>query len=496
LFEILYERVAGLDVHKDSVTVTTRVPDPRRPGKRVEQTRRFSTFYVDLLAMARWLVEEMGIGHLAMEATGVYWVTVWQALREVGGEELHIDVVNAQHFKAVPGRKTDVKDSQWLARLMECGLLRGSFIPPANVRALRDFVRYRTRLVEDRTREKLRAVKMLELSGIKLDSVISDPFGVSGRAMLRALIAGERDSVQLAELSRGRMRSKIDDLRLAFNARFTDHHAAMLSLHVDRVESLDRALAQVEERIGKLVAGKPAPWRGRRNKTEPRQTGLSEETGPGEVEPAGPSGQVGPAPEPAVATGSLAPFAAQMALLMTIPGIGERTASIIISEIGVDMNRFPSAGHLCAWAGLAPGNNESAGKRRRAGRRKGNVHLASAMVESAAAVSKTDTRVGARFRNLFYRFGGKGKRRQNGSNPAWKKAAYATAHTQLKIVYAVLASGKPFQDLGSDYYDRPFDPDLTARRLATRLEGLTGMRVALTPRQHSDMEAESGQQAA
>jgi transposase len=458
--EILYDRVAGLDVHKASVTVTVRVPDPDHPGRRLETTKRYRAFYRDLLELAGWLVVELGVDHAAMEATGVYWVPVWQALREIGGEGLHIDVVNAQHFKAVPGRKTDVKDSQWLAQLLECGLLRGSFIPPQPVRALRDLTRYRTKLTEERSREKQRLLKMLELAGIKLDNVASDTFGVSGRDMLRALAAGERDPDVLADLARGVLRHKIDELRLALAGRFTAHHADMIGLHLTRLDDLDRMLAQVDRRIGALVApDRPAGRRGTRR--------------------AATADPPGTAPPPPAATGLLAPFAAQVALLMTIPGIGERTATGIIAEIGIDMTRFPTSAHLAAWTGLAPGNNESAGKRRRAARRKGNTHLTAIMVEAASAAARTKTRVGARFHRLHRRFGGTRRRPATGSDPGWKKAAFATAHTLIKIVHRVLATGTPYQDLGSDFYDRPVDPDLTVRRLIARLEGITGQTVAL-----------------
>ncbi len=445
--ELMYERVAGLDVHQRSVTVTARVPDLKHPGRRVEKTKQFSTYYQKLLDLARWLVE-LGVTHAAMESTGVYWFPVWQALREVGGDALSIDVVNAAHVKAVPGRKTDVKDSQWLAQLLEFGLLRGSFIPPENVRRLRDLTRYLTKLTEERSREKQRLLKVLEQGGIKLDTVASDTFGVSGRKMLEALVAGERNPVVLAEMALGRLRVKIDDLRLALAGRFTDHHADMVSLHLSRIEGLDHTLEEVNRRIGRLVPAKP------KDANEP-------------------SGQ----PQ---ATGLLAPFAAQVALLTTIPGIGERVASVIVSEIGVDMSRFPTPAHLAAWAGLAPGNNESGGKRRRAGRRKGNTHLVTILVEAANASARTKTRIGARFRRLHRRFGGGIRRRKHsGVDPAWKKACFAVAHTLIKIVHHVLATGTSYQDLGVDYYNRARDPEAHARRLVSQLEALTGKKVAL-----------------
>jgi len=362
---------------------------------------------------------------------------------------------------------------------LECGLLRGSFIPPENVRTLRDLTRYRTKLTEERSREKQRLLKVLELAGVKLDNVASDTFGVSGRKMLAALVAGERDPDLLADLALGVLRRKLDDLRLALAGRFTQHHADMIGLHLGRMDDLDRVLATVEERIGALVVDKPRP-RGRKNR--PAEGGQTHEA---------------LAPPPA-ATGLLAPFAAQIALLMSIPGIGEKTASVIVSEIGVDMTRFPTQAHLAAWAGLAPANNESAGKRRRAGRRKGNTHLVAIMVEAACAAARTKTRVGARFHRLHRRFGGKRPRQAQSGDPGWKKAAFATAHTLIKIVYKVLTTGLPYQDLGGDFYDRPFDPDLTAKRLIIRLEGLTGKKVALTehPTPVPDAEEHTTGQAA
>jgi transposase len=426
--EIVFARVGGIDVHKKRVTVTVRRPDETTPGRREEVTRTCRTFYRDLLAMARWLLVERGVTHVAMEATGAYWWPVYAALREVGGPDVVIEVVNAAHVKAVPGRKTDVKDSQWLAQLMEVGLLRGGFVPPEPVRALRDLTRYQTKLTEERSREKQRLLKMLEAAGIKLDDVASDTFGVSGRAMLAALVAGERNPVVLADLALGRLRSKIDELRLALEGRFTDHHAAMVDLHLTRIDHLDQMLARVVDKIGVL----------------------------GDAEGA---------------AGLAAPFAAQIELLTSIPGVGERVATVVISEIGVDMTRFPTAGHLAAWAGLAPGNNESAGKRRRARRRKGNAQVTSILIEAALAAARTRTRLGARFHRLHRRFGGKANR------TAAKKAGFAVAHTLIKIIWSVLSSGTPYHDLGHDFYTRRIDPETQTRRLIAQLEALSGKKI-------------------
>lgn len=430
--EILYQHAAGIDVHKKQVTVTARTPDPKNPQLRWQTTRTFRSFYSELLAMARWLINERGVTHVAMESTGVYWWPVYQALKEVGGDRVCVEVVNAAHVKAVPGRKTDVKDSQWLAQLMEIGLLRGSFIAPEQVRQMRDLTRYLTKLIEERSREKLRLLKMLEIAGIKLDSVASDTFGVSGRDMLEALVAGQRDAQVLAELARGVLRNKIDDLRLALAGRFTDHHAQMVALHLTRIDQLQQMVTQVQDRIG----------------------------------------HVGDDARPA--TGMVSGFAEQAELLMTIPGIGERVAAAVISEIGIDMSRFPSAGHLAAWAGLAPANNESAGKRRRSRRRKGNTHLCSILLQAAWAASRTRSRIGARFHHLHRRFGGR-------PNPkAGKKAAFATAHTLIKVIWKVLSAGTPYEDLGHDFYSRRTDPEAEARRLIAKVEKLTGKKITLT----------------
>ena len=344
--EILYTHVGGIDVHKKQVTVTTRTPDPKGAA-RWQTTRMFRTFYGQLLEMASWLVVERGVRQVAMESTGPYWWPVYSALREVGGPGLTIEVVNTAHVKAVPGRKTDVKDSQWLAQLMEVGLLRGSFLPPEQVRAMRDFTRYATKLTQERSREKQRLLKVLEAAGIKLDNVASDTFGVSGRLMLNALVAGERDPVVLAELARGVLRNKTDDLRLALTGRFTTHHGHLVGLHLARIDHLDQMLTRIQDKLGRVG--------------NDRMPGLVD------------------------------PFTAQIELLTSIPGIGERVASVVISEIGIDMSRFPTAKHLAAWAGLAPGNNESAGKRRKGRHRKGNTHVQSILIEAALAASRTHT---------------------------------------------------------------------------------------------------------
>jgi transposase len=418
--------VGGIDVHKKQVTVTARTPDPGRAARR-QTTRTFRTFYGELLQMASWLVHERGVTHVAMESTGPYWWPVYSALREVGGPGLTIEVVNAAHVKAVPGRKTDVKDSQWLAQLMEVGLLRGSFLPPEEIRRMRDFTRYQTKLTEERSREKQRLLKVLEAAGIKLDNVASDTFGVSGRLMLDALVAGERDPVALAGLARGVLRNKTDDLRLALAGRFTAHHGQLIGLHLARIDHLDQMLTQVREKIGHIGVDPPV--------------------------------------------GLVAPFTTQVDLLTSIPGISDRVATVVISEIGVDMSRFPTAKHLAAWAGLAPGNNESAGKRRKGRHRKGNTHVQSILIEAALAAARTRTRIGARYHRLHRRFGGK----QN--KGAAKKAAFAVAHTLIKVIWTVLSTGQAYTDLGHDFYTRRIDPETHTKRLIAQLEAISGKKI-------------------
>ena len=306
----------------------------------------------------------------------------------------------------------------WLAELLEVGLLRGSFIPPADISAIRELARYRKKLIEERTRETQRLHKVLEDGGIKLDSVASDALGVSGRAMIEALISGQRDARILAELARGVLRRKIPDLTMALAGRFGDHHALLARLHLDHIDHLRDLIGTLDTQIEVVID----------------------------------------------------PFVPQKTRLMTIPGIGERTAQTIISEIGVDMSRFPTADHLASWAGLCPGNHESAGKRHKGTTRHGNQHLAGVLAEAAWAASRTSTRLGARFRRLHRRFGKTGG----------KKAAVAIAHTILIIVWHVLHNDVDYTDLGVDYYTHRDNPDARKNHLLRQLRDL-GYDAELTP---------------
>ncbi len=412
--EIVYSRCAAIDVGKREIAVAVRTPGDT-PGQRRQQIRTYKTFYRVLLEMVAWLVKE-GVTHVAMESTGVYWRPVFHALCEVEG--IDVLLVNARHVKNVPGRKTDVKDSAWLAQLLECGLLRGSFIPPKDIAALRELTRYRKKLIESRTRELQRLSKVLEDGGIKIDSVASSITTLSAHAMIEALIAGERDPKVLAELARGTMRNKIPDLTMACAGRFGDHHALLARLHTNHIDHLSAMIEDLDDRIEEMVGS----------------------------------------------------FAEQVRLLTTIPGIGDRAAQVVISEIGVDMSRFPTPEQLASWAGLCPGNNESAGKRKSGKTPKGNVEVRAVLTECAWAASHTGTYVGARFRRLHRRFGKTGGR----------KAAIATAHTLLVIIWHVLHDGAEYRDLGSDYFTRYDDPEARKRRLVRDLQSL-GYDVAIQP---------------
>jgi len=413
LVEMIVSRCAALDVHKNTVMACVRVPDGK--GGRAQQVREFRTFTAGLRALRDWLAEQ-AVTQVAMEATGVYWKPVWHVLEDEPSWELLL--ANAQHVKNLPGRKTDVADAVWLTQLLECGLLRGSFIPPRPIQQLRDLTRYRKKLVEERVRETQRVQKLLEDAGIKLDSVISDVLGKSARAMLAALIGGQRDPSVLAELAQTRMRPKIADLRLALEGGFDEHHALMLRLHLEHIDQLTASIDGLDKEVDRLIR----------------------------------------------------PFAEQHRRLTTIPGIGKRTAEVIIAEIGVDMSRFPTAAHLASWAGMCPGNHESAGKRRTGKARKGDAALRSALCESAWAASRTNGYLGSLYRQLHRRFGKKGE----------AKAAFAVGHAMLVIVWHLLHDERDYEDLGADFLAKRNDAEARKRYLIRQLEAL-GQTVTATP---------------
>jgi transposase len=393
-----------MDIGKDEIVACVRTPGPGGKG-RAKQTRVFSSFTSGLEAMAEWFSAE-GVTEVVMEATGSYWKAPWYMLEE--RERFELKLVNANHVKILPGRKSDIADAEWLAELLEHGLLRGSFVPPAAIRELRDLTRYRKRLVQAHTAECQRIQKTLEDAGIKLDSVASDVLGVSGRAMLAALVAGERDPEVLAELAKGRLRKKIPALREALRGRFKDHHALLLRLVLDHTAYLEAAIAELDTEIDKVMA----------------------------------------------------PFAEARDHLDTITGVGERAAEVIIAEIGTDMSRFPTAGHLASWAGMAPGNNITGGKRHSGKTTKGDVWLADILTQCAwTAARSRDTYLSAQFWRLAGRLG---KRR----------AAVAVGHSILVIAWHLLTNDANYDDLGGNYFARRGDTARHQERLVQQLQDL------------------------
>jgi transposase len=427
--EVVYSRCCGLDVHKKSVTACLLTsPEKGEPGKEI---RTFATMTPDLLELSDWLTAH-GVTHVAMESTGVYWKPIYNLLEGV----FELLVVNAQHMKAVPGKKTDVKDAEWIATLLRHGLLAGSFIPARSQRELRELTRYRVSLVRERTAEANRIQKTLEGANIKLASVASDLLGVSGREMLAALVAGQQEAREIASLARGRLKEKIPQLERALVGRFGAHQRFLLARQLAHLEDLEVLLEEVGEEIKRRLA----------------QRALSgDEEGP-------PKGE---APAPERESQGCAPSAWEAAVkrLETIPGIGERTAQVLVAEIGIEMSRFPTSGHLASWAGMAPGNNESGGKRRSGKTRKGSPWLRATLVEAAWAASKSkETYLASQYGRL--------KRRRGA-----KKAAMAVGHTMLVIAYHLIKDGTTYQELGRDYFDQRDEHGVT-RRAVQRLQGL------------------------
>ena len=406
--EVVHRRCVGLDVHKKSI-VACRIT-PKEGGGWQKDIRKFGTMTGDLLELADWL-RAAGITQAAMESTGVYWKPVFNILES----EFAVMVVNAHHIKHVPGRKTDINDAQWIAELLQHGLITGSYIPERPQRDLRDLIRYRTSLMQDRTKEANRVQKVLEDANIKLSSVASNVLGVSGRDMLEAIVRGVDDPEALAQLARGRMRRKIDELERALTGHVRANHRLLLRLHLEHIDDLNTKIEALSEEIDRLML---------------------------------PFDQNG-----------------ELRRLDDIPGVGKDVAQIIIAELGIDMERFPSAGHAASWAGLAPGKNESAGRNRSGKIRPGNKHLKRALVQSAQAVSRSrDNYLAAQFRRLAAR---RGK----------KRAAVAVAHSILVIAYHMLREGTEYHELGGDYFDKRNHAQLQ-RRLVKRLEGL-GYTVSL-----------------
>jgi transposase len=398
--ETVVARPAALDVHKQQVTACVRVPAGR--GRREQHVAEFKTTVQGLLGLRDWLGAH-GATHVAMEASGVYWKAPWAILED----EFECLLVNARHVKQVPGRKTDVADAAWLCQLVEAGLLRASFVPPKPIRTLRNLTRYRKAQIGERQREANRLHKILEDTGIKLDCVATDILGKSGRAMLNALVGGTTDPAVLAELAQGRLRQKLPALREALEGRFDAEHGIVVAAILAHIDFLDEQISLLSDAIEEQIR----------------------------------------------------PFAAAVELLCTIPGVQRRTAEVIVAEIGTDMSVFPSASHLASWAGLCPGNDESAGKRRSGRSRKGSKWLGIALTEAAQANTRSrDSYLSAQYRRLKTRRG-------------HKRAIGAVRHSIIIAVWHMLTTGEIYRDAGSDYFTR-LDPEKQTRRLIAQLEQL------------------------
>ena len=406
--EVKYRRCCGLDVHKDTVVACARIASD---GEVVSEVRTFQTTTVSLIALSEWLAEN-GCTHVAMEATGVYWKPVWHIL---AGGDFQLVLANASHVKNVPGRKTDVNDATWLADLLAHGLIRASFVPDTQTQELRNLLRTRKQLVREKASHILRVQKTLEDANIKLDSVITDVMGMSGRAMIEALIGGESDPAKLARLANYRLKTSQEKLREALRGRVTNHHRFLLHLHLNQIDGLDASIASID---------------------------LQVEAG-------------------------IAPFRVAVELVTSVPGVGVLGAQVIVSEIGTDMSRFPSDGHLISWAGICPRNDESAGKRRSNRLRKGAPWLKTTLVQCAwAAVRKKDSYLQAQFHRIKSRRGP-------------KKAIMAVAASILTAIYHMLKDGTLYQDLGANHFQSRSKGQQT-KRLVKRLADL-GYDVALTP---------------
>jgi len=407
--QIISKCCCGLDVHKRVIVACLLSIDDE--GVESKEVRKFGTMTEDLLEMLDWL-EKMGCTHVAMESTGVYWKPIYNIL------EGHIDqvlVVNAQHLKAVPGRKTDVRDSEWIAELLQHGLLKASFVPPAPVREVRDLTRYRSSLIRERARTVNRLQKVLEDANIKLASVVSDIKGVSATAMLKGLMSGEADPEALAQLAKGRLREKREQLIRALTGRLRTHHKFLIAEHLSQIDYLEEAIQRIGVEVGER----------------------------------------------------LRPFDDAIKRLDDIPGISRATAEVLLAEIGWDMSRFPTAKHLSSWAGMCPGNNESAGKRRSGKTRKGSPWLRHALIEAAHGAVHTKNKY---FKAQYHRIAARrGK----------KKALVAVGHSLLVVVFHMLTRESTYADLGANYFDVS-DVEAVQRRCVRRLERL-GFIVSLAP---------------
>lgn len=440
--EILYERCAGLDVHKKNVKACFACPG--EGGKRKKETRTYLTMTQDVLEMRDWL-KEQGCTHIAMEATGVYWKCIYNLLEE----DFEILVVNAHHIKTVPGRKTDVKDAEWIADLLSHGLLTASFIPSAPQRELRDLTRYRAKLVEERAREINRLQKTLEDTNLKLGDVVSDVMGKASQMILHAVVEGETDPMRLADFAAGRVRASRETLERALTGKVTAHHRFLLGEHLTQIEHLDEAIGRISDEIAcRLTPPEPPPPA----EGEESQSGSPSATEPGLS--ASPTGSP-----------SLLNWQQAVELIDQITGISQRVAEGLLAEIGVNMGQFPSAKHLASWVGICPGNHESAGKRLSGKTRKGNPYARQLLIQAAHAASHSkNTYLATQYRRIAARRGA-------------KKAAVAVGHSILVIIYHLLRDGGAYQDLGGNYFDER-DRQVVQKQLVRRLERM-GYQVEL-----------------
>jgi transposase len=437
--DVIYPHCAGLDVHKKTVVACCMTPGPQ--GEKLIEHRSFGTMTADILALSDWLTSKE-ITHVVIESTGEFWKPLYNLLEG----HFEILVANAKHVKTVPGRKTDVKDAEWLADLLRHGLLRGSFIPPQAQRDLRDLTRQRTNLVQDRATVVNRLHKVLEWANIKLTSVVTNVTGASARAMLEAILQGQVDPQTLAELAQGRMRNKLPELERALAGRVREHHRFLIANHLAQIDFLDEQIAVFDAEIVKHVeqAGSSPP---------DQSDGQPPET---EADQA-----------PSANADQPLDWATAVALLDTIPGIGQRLAEQLLAEIGPDMSRFPTEAHIASWAKLAPGNNESAGKRYSGRTGHGNRWLRSSLVQAAHSAIKVKD---SYFRSFYHRLAGR-----RGA----KRAIVAVAHRILTAAYYMLIRREPFRELGAIYLDER-NKTKVVKGATRRLEQL-GYRVTLEP---------------